>query len=335
MTAMTLLLWLLAFLVAGALVYLARLPGNFHIERSIFIAAPPQRVFDKVRDLTTWNEWSPWLLHEPETRRDFGPDPDRPGGWYSWDGKLTGAGKLTHLDFEEPRSIRQKIEFTRPFKSQSAVGWRFEPKDGGTEATWTMDGAMPFFLRFLVPGLTRALGFDYELGLALLRGRLDPAAEAPRIDFVGPQELSGQHCLCLPFSGRFEDLKTVMQEGYPKLFAAARDGNLAVAGAPLAVYDRVDVRRRTTSGVMALPVSAVAAPAGFQLREVAGGRYFKASLRGRYDFLELAWDSLVKHLRMKKLKFASGRPMLEVYENDPTAVASPNDIETSLYVPLR
>ena len=73
----------------------------------------------------------------------------------------------------------------------------------------------------------------------------------------------------------------------------------------------------------------------FERKRLGGGRFFKVSLKGSYDFLEMTWYSAMSHLRMRKLKMDKSRPSMEVYENDPGAVKDTNDLETTLYIPLR
>jgi hypothetical protein len=70
-------------------------------------------------------------------------------------------------------------------------------------------------------------------------------------------------------------------------------------------------------------------------KDFSGGRHYRVTLTGGYDYLELAWYAAVAHARMLKLKLDKHRPMLEVHEKDPSSVASPKDLRTALYLPLR
>jgi hypothetical protein len=55
-------------------------------------------------------------MHEPGTTLAFSDNPDQEGGWYTWDGKLTGAGRLTHEKLTGEEKIEQRIEFIRPLR---------------------------------------------------------------------------------------------------------------------------------------------------------------------------------------------------------------------------
>jgi len=61
----------LVFVAVVLVVYLATLDGGYKVDRSIVIEVAPQQVFDRVRDLRSWKDWSPWLIHEPDTTLEF------------------------------------------------------------------------------------------------------------------------------------------------------------------------------------------------------------------------------------------------------------------------
>ena len=86
---------------------------------------------------------------------------------------------------------------------------------------------------------------------------------------------------------------------------------------------------------MAIPVDDSIDVGDYELKQVGGGRYFKVTLKGAYQFLELAWYSAHAHLYMKKIKFAKNRPSLEIYENDSAEIENTNDLITSIHIPLK
>ena len=145
-------MWIaLAIIVAVVLaivIYLATLDGNFNVRRSREIEASPEAVFAAIVDFKSWPQWSPWLIHEPDTKIVYSDNYQQEGGNYSWDGKVVGAGKLSHVNIRPPARIEQQIEFTRPFRAVNQVNWEFEDRGERTLVTWEMVGRMPFLLRF-------------------------------------------------------------------------------------------------------------------------------------------------------------------------------------------
>lgn len=325
----------LAFLVVVLLVYLATLDGSYKVDRSIVIKVPPQQVFDRVRDFRSWKDWSPWLIHEPDAELEFSEHPDQEGGWYRWDGRVVGAGTLTHGRIETPSMIDQQIEFIRPFRSVVAVGWRFQPCEEGTRVHWQMNGRMPFLFRFMAARTQAMIEKDYDLGLAMLRGVLDAQAEVPRLEFVGKTVLAPWHSLAYDWSGSLEDMPGVMQQQFPLLAAEIEQQGRRQTGPAFTAYHQIDLQRQQTQCSMAIVVDSETSAGNMTLKELGGGRYFKVTLQGSYNFLGLAWYAANSHLRMHKIKRDRSRPSLEVYENDPRSVSDSNELLTTLYLPLK
>lgn len=329
--------WLVipALAVAAAGVYLARLPKTYVVRRSLSIGADRARVFARIRDFRTWGDWSPWLLHEPHARLTFSPDPDQEGGFYDWDGRHIGAGRIRNQRFDGQSRIDQTLEFRRPFKSRSAVWWELAETGAGTELTWSMQGQMPLPLRPMIPMMREQIGKDFELGLALLRGVLDPEAGGPRIRFAGEVPLEPCSALTIPFAGGIDEMVAAMERGFPRLAGYLAEQGGVPTAPPFSAYHKVDIRKQRFECDIAMP-AADRVPAGdFVRKSFAGGRCFKVELTGSYDHLPLAWHAAIGHLRMLKLKIDKSRPMLEVYENDPSAVEDGKALRTALYIPLR
>ena len=51
---------LVGLLIVGILVAASLQPPDYHVERSIVIAAPPAEVYALISDLNRYREWSPW-----------------------------------------------------------------------------------------------------------------------------------------------------------------------------------------------------------------------------------------------------------------------------------
>ena len=274
-------------------------------------------------------------MHEPGTRLEFSESPEQEGGWYTWDGKRVGAGKLTHTRIRPSERIEERIEFLRPFKTVNSVSWEFAEQDGQTRVSWSIEGRMPFFFRFMTPMMTMMLARDYDLGLALLRGRLDPDAERPGIIFDGELERESCTALTIPFKGGKDEMVKAMTDGFPELTAHVEQSGGILAGRPFAAYHRVNPKKMYFECDIAVPVNEATPGGGFVRKTLGAGKYFQTTLSGSYDFLELAWYSAMSQVRMLKLKMDRSRPSLEIYENDPEAVTHTNEIRTTLYIPVR
>jgi DNA gyrase inhibitor GyrI len=335
-------LYLLLFpflVIVAVLAFLALQSGEIAVRRSIVVRCGPREAFDLVRDLRSWRDWSPWLLHEPDAELQYSDDPKAERGWYGWDGKLIGAGRISHIALYPPERIEQRIEFKRPFKSSGAVSWEFEPteQDGApaTRIFWTMRGRMPFLLRFMAPAMSGLVGKDYELGLTLLRARLDPSAPQLALRFPGETEVAGVDAWTMPFEGGREDLKEGMTDGFRRLTAAAAEHGVEPTGAPFAAYHLADPKAGRFRFDVALPVPEGAAAAELERKHFVGGRCQVTEVEGSYDFMELAWHATMAHLRMAKGQWDRFRPALEIYDKGPDQAQSEDALLTRILLPLK
>ena len=320
---------IVAILLAG-LIYLLLLDGNFHVKRSLEIEAPLESVFATIVDFKTWPAWSPWLMHEADVELVYSDNHQAEGGFYSWDGKVTGAGKITHLKITPAASIHQKIEFQRPFKTINHVNWGFEKKQPSSLVSWEMHGRMPFLFRFMARKMESMIGRDYELGLALLNGYLNANAPHPACVFAGSEDLQDFSYWAIPCNGNRRQLETARRSSIESLRAAAGGSS----GLALTLYHHFDPLASHFQTEVAIPISDHTPPSNYTRREFKGGRYFKMTLHGDHQFLPLGWVALSSHCRVHKIKLDRARPALEIYHNDSDEVADSNQISSALYIPI-
>jgi len=322
---------IIALLAAGALGYLATLNGNYHVRRSLEVDAPVDSAFAAVVDFKSWPLWSPWLMHEPDTRLEYSDRYDAEGGYYTWEGQVVGAGKLTHLALQPRRRINQEIEFLRPFKSVNRVNWEFEEHGEQTLVTWEMVGRMPFLFRFMAQRMEPMIGRDYDLGLALLNGYLNADAPHPRLGFVGRETLDDFSYWSVPCKGNLRQLESTRRTAVESLRSAAQ-GNTGLA---FTLFRGLDPLATNYDAEIGIPISERTPASNYTRREFTGGAYYKMTLHGDHRFLPLAWYALVSHCRMHKIKPDKRRPALEIYHDDPQEGQDTNQLLSALYLPVR
>lgn len=331
----------IAALILTTLIYLATLPGDYEIRVSRDLPATAEQVFDKIGEFESWNEWSPWLMHEPDCPLAFSGNTKEVGGKYSWDGKMIGAGSMEHTLLDRPNRTEQKLSFTRPFKSICTVGFELDTVETGkttsplTKVTWYMRGSMPFLFRPMIPRTKEMISEDYRTGLAMLGGVLDPTSEHPRFEFLGEQQQETTTYLAIPWEGTVEDMPEAMTKGFTELQEYVSSGGAVSVGVPFSVIHKA--KKRSTYFVMdmAVPVAEGTEDNKYEVKQIAGGKFHQTQLTGSYDFLKGAWYSAMAHLKMSKTKFDWKRPCVELYENDPHSVEHSNEIVTSIYVPIK
>ena len=327
-------MWTLIFaggVLALVLIYLARLDGSIRVRRSLEIDAPAEAVFAAVADLRSWPEWSPWLLHDAEAELEYGDPVDEADGYYSWQGKIVGAGRLTHEHLSPHRAIQQRLDFVKPFKSTSLVRWEFTPQDGGTLASWEMDGGMPFLSRFMAPAMTANIERDFTLGLARLGGYVNPQMPHPRLEFGGFEDLQGFSYRAIPCQGNLRQVEAARRVNIETL----RSDEISAVGLSLTLYQRFDPAGGEYCAEHAIPVADDPSPSPYPVRDFSGGRYIKLTLDGDLGFLPLGWHALASHCRMRRIRVEQNRPALEIYRQDPAAPETDATPRSTLYLPVR
>ena len=126
---------------------------KMHIEKSISIDAPVDKVFKVLNDYNTWSTWSPWLIMEPDAEVKV----EEGGKAYSWNGKLVGSGEMKMTAEDVNKSLHMDLTFLTPWKSQAKVWFEFESDGDKTKVTWFMDSSLPFFLFWMKKMMTATM----------------------------------------------------------------------------------------------------------------------------------------------------------------------------------
>lgn len=165
--------------VVGFVALVSTRPSTFHIERSIDVAAAPERAFVQVNDFHAWSTWSPYEKLDPALSRSFAGPASGVGAVYAWNGDKAGAGKMTIERSDAPTRIEIRLEFTKPMAATNRATFTFEPKGATTRVTWAMDGANSFLGKAasLFFDMDKLVGGDFERGLATMKANAE--ANAP------------------------------------------------------------------------------------------------------------------------------------------------------------
>lgn len=153
-------------LTAGSLL----LPGEFHVERRLQVAATPEQVYEQIADPRRWKAWSVWNRRDPAMQITYEGPPSGAGAVWSWRSASEGDGRMSFTAAEPARRLAYDLYFP-DFGTTSRGELRLAPVGGGTEVTWVMDGNMgrnPMF-RWIALFADRMVGSDFEAGLANLK----------------------------------------------------------------------------------------------------------------------------------------------------------------------
>ncbi|MDI1363405.1 MAG: SRPBCC family protein [bacterium] len=157
-------------LAVGALAAVALRPNTFRVQRRATLKATPATIAALIDDFRAWSRWSPWEKTDPTMARTFEGAARGVGAVYGWSGGKAGTGRMEIIE-QTPSRIAIKLDFIKPFEAHNMAIFALEPKDGGTEIVWTMEGPQPYVgkLMGLVFNSDKLVGGDFEKGLADLK----------------------------------------------------------------------------------------------------------------------------------------------------------------------
>lgn len=308
---------------------------KYHIDRSITINAPLEKVKASLIDYRQWPVWSPWLVMEPETQLEFSTEQSQLGANYSWDGKLTGSGNMQLTEMTD-NQLKMALEFLKPFKSSAKIIFDlFDEGNGKTKVTWNMHSKVPFFLFWMVKRIKVFIGMDYERGLRMLKDYIELENVPSKISVEGVSTITKQKYVGLIHQSSIKHIAEVMEQGFKLLNDFKEEHKLSEISAPFAIYETYDASKDFTGFILALPVDEVMeVKAPYYFGEMEGGKALKILHTGSYKHLGNAWSTGMAHCSAHKLKPIKRPVGLEFYLNDPNKTDD-SELQTEVYLPLR
>jgi len=147
-------------------------PDHFHVERSITIKAPADKIFAQLNDFHQWSNWSPYERHDPAMKHAFSGPEAGVGAAFGWEtSSKTGAGRMKITESIPSSDLKIKMDFFKPFSAEHMSEFTLAPQGDGTTVTWSMSGPIAYSTKviglfFNTNDMTTK---DFEVGLANLK----------------------------------------------------------------------------------------------------------------------------------------------------------------------
>ncbi|THG30063.1 SRPBCC family protein [Naasia lichenicola] len=139
--------------------------------RSIDISAEPAEVAAAISDFHRWVEWSPFEGLDSNLARTYSGPQSGVGAAYAWEGnRQAGAGRMAVTSATDDE-VGVKVNFLKPFKSESQSTFTMAPTAAGTHVAWQMSFEKTVLARVmsLVAPYEKVLGPELDKGLAKLK----------------------------------------------------------------------------------------------------------------------------------------------------------------------
>ena len=153
------------------------LPQTYHVERTVTIQAPADRIYPYISAFRRWPEWIAWTTNKyPDMTVKFGDADTAVGAGYSWAGKSSGNGAIRFTSLEPGKAIGYHLDFENgQYLSEGTITLVVE--GAATKATWTNGGDLGNnpFSRWFGLLMDSMMGPDFETGLQNLKARVEGA----------------------------------------------------------------------------------------------------------------------------------------------------------------
>jgi hypothetical protein len=162
----------LAVVIAGILVYAATRPDTFRVERTTSIEAPPEKIFPLIDDLRSGEQWSPYYRKDPAMRGTYSGPASGVGATFDFAGnKDVGSGRVSITGSSPHGKVTMRLQMFKPFAADNVVEFTLVPRGQATDVTWAMQGRQPYVAKVmcLFFDMDKMVGTDFAAGLASLK----------------------------------------------------------------------------------------------------------------------------------------------------------------------
>jgi uncharacterized protein YndB with AHSA1/START domain len=161
-----------AALIVAILIFAATKPNTFHVQGSIVIHAPAEKIFPLIDDLRAWERWEPEDRKDATMKKTFSGPASGTGAAEEWDSTGQGGKGSMAITESVPNSrVAIKVDFVKPFEAHNLNEFRLEPEAGGTKVTWSIQASNLYAMKLVGVffNVQRQFGKHVETGLSNLK----------------------------------------------------------------------------------------------------------------------------------------------------------------------
>lgn len=302
------------------------------VVRSRHIKASPEAVYKTIADMSTWQNWSPWLIMEPEAKVTVSEDTNH----YAWAGKRVGEGEMSIKDQKEGEWVDYDVAFHKPWKSKAKVQLRLHPEAEGTRLEWHMDSKLPWFMWWMKKPMKAYIGNDYERGLVLLEDYVKDGEVHSQLEVQDRTSLPAIKWVGISRQAPLSQAPALMSQDFQQLMPYAHKTEGLRAEEAFCTYHKWDMVKGVASWTAAVPCEKVPAdlPTGWEVGERPACSVETVEHKGPYEHIGNAWAMMANRVRNKEFKPAKSIHPFETYGNSPTDTAA-NDLISRIHFPVK
>lgn len=168
------LLKILGFIILLAVIYaivaVLAFDKNHHMERSVVINAPKEKVWQHVGSLKEYNVWDPFSKADKDIVITYSGAGDQVGDSYHWKGNSkVGEGEQSVTETVPNDKFTTKLHFIEPFEGDAVAKFVLTPEGNGTKVTWSIDNELNAMMKIMKPMMDMNMETMFDQGLGDLK----------------------------------------------------------------------------------------------------------------------------------------------------------------------
>lgn len=158
----------LSAIVLGVLVLAFIAPNHISIRSKAEIKAPKGQVYDQLRHLSQFPNWSPFRVADPNQKFEVTGTDGAVGSAFHWEGVVeTSKGHQTITALDSNHRIFMECQITAPYASQPTFEYTLKSNAGGVEVAqqFELELAFPTNIIAMMIGLENKMAETNQFGL--------------------------------------------------------------------------------------------------------------------------------------------------------------------------
>lgn len=323
--------WLLG-IIAVLIIVAYLLPKNYKVERSIYINADKNLIYNLTSNFQKWTVWVPWTKEMDSTAvfEITGKD-GQVGTTWKWNGKKMGEGTMTATEFISGQMVAYDLSFAQgKYKSKGKI--LIEQGDS-CKVSWFDEGDLGYnpLNRYMGLFMGKMMGPDFEKGLAKLKKVAEERKSWPKIEEI---VIPAQVVLVIRDSAGPKTYGKVLGTAFGEIINFIRTQKLKQTGAPFAIYFRWDSVTMFSVMDIGIPVEKADKGKGrIQVKNIMEQNGVKAVYFGPYSKTAETYFALMQYCKESN-KIEAGGPW-EIYITDPMTEKDTMKWETDIIFPVK
>lgn len=308
--------------------------STYHVEHSLNINRPIERVRSNLIDYRQWTKWSPWFIMEPDAEVYYNDKQGEVGASYTWRGLLIGEGRMELLEVKD-YSLNMELTFEKPFKSKAIIHFSLEELDDSTVVHCMIEGKLPLYMFWIKSKMKAIMSVQYEHGLHMFKEYLEEGTVVDSVHIEGILPVKRQRYIGIPRVSTLQDVRGIMKKDFATLSAFMEKNNISKDTIPFSIYKTFDFFGKKSSFISCIPIHKdVEIDDTWTKGTIDKQDALKTKYKGSYTHLRNVWMAALNFAGVRNIKRHTSPLGYEFYASNPLTTPK-SELVTEIYLPLK